>query len=201
MACSIVARRPNAPCKAVVLGEPLQGDVDRALQLFRGGVDDVGKDAALGRLMDVDGIARREQRDHRAGGLADNLSDQLECVFGGESEPDERNVGVLCRGDPADCLDVDLASDHLVAEPGDDLGEQFESVASLVGDQDPEMGDSVLGHRPIVRTGRHRHGPDLSALRWASLLASVEGGFERRALGGSLSAAPHRAGAVNTRGP
>src|ERR1051325_8566714 len=32
--------------QAVVLGEPLQGDVDRALELFRGGVDDVGEDAA-----------------------------------------------------------------------------------------------------------------------------------------------------------
>jgi hypothetical protein len=33
--------------QAVVLGEPLQGDVDRALQLFGAGVDDVGEDAAL----------------------------------------------------------------------------------------------------------------------------------------------------------
>ena len=41
--------------------------------------------------------------------------------------------------------------DHLVTEPGDDLGEQLEPVAPLVGDQDAEVLDPVLGHRPIVR--------------------------------------------------
>ena len=57
----------------------------------------------------------------------------------------------------ADLLDVDLAGDHLVTEPGDDLGEQLEPVASLVRDQDAEVLDPVLGHRPIVRAGGQRH--------------------------------------------
>jgi len=39
--------------QAVVFGEALQRDVDRALQLFGGGVDDVGEDAAFGGFADV----------------------------------------------------------------------------------------------------------------------------------------------------
>ena len=87
----------------------------------------------------------------------DDLADQLERVLGGEAEPDERDVGMLSRGHGADLLDVDLARDHLVAEPGDDLGEQLEPVASLVRDQDAEVLDSVLGHRPIVRARHQSH--------------------------------------------
>jgi hypothetical protein len=44
-----------------------------------------------------------------------------------------------------------------VTEPGDNLGEQLESVASLVGDQDAEVLDPILGHRPIMRAGGQRH--------------------------------------------
>jgi hypothetical protein len=40
---------PERSLQIVVLGEALQRDVDRALQLFGAGVDDVGEDAALGR--------------------------------------------------------------------------------------------------------------------------------------------------------
>src|SRR5581483_6857899 len=52
-------QRAAAECslQVLVLGEALQGDVDRALQLVGGGVDDVGEDAALGRLVDVGGVA------------------------------------------------------------------------------------------------------------------------------------------------
>ena len=81
--------------QVVVLGEALQRDVDRALQLLGAGVDDVGEDASFGRLADVGGILGREQRDHRAGGFVDDLADQLERVLGGEAEPDERDVGML----------------------------------------------------------------------------------------------------------
>ena len=148
-ACSIVARRPNA-LQAVVFGKALQGDVDRALQLLGGGVDDVGEDAALGRLADVRRVTCRQQGDHGAGGLANDLLDQLERMFRGEAEPDERDVGMLSRRHRADLLDVDRVGDHFVPEPGDDLGEQCEPVVSLVGDQDAEVLDSVLSHRPIV---------------------------------------------------
>ena len=53
---------PERALQAVVFGEALQRDVDRALQLFRAAVDDVGKDASLGGLVDVGGILGREQR-------------------------------------------------------------------------------------------------------------------------------------------
>ena len=145
----LLDHRPAPECalQVVVLREALQRDVDRALQLLRRRVDDVGEDAALGRLVDVGGILRREQRDHRAGGLADDLRDQVERVVGGEAEPDERDVRLLARGDRGDLSDVDLAGDHLVAEPGDDLGEQLEPVAPLVRDQDAEVLTLVLEHR------------------------------------------------------
>jgi hypothetical protein len=55
--------------QAVVVGKPLQGDVDRALQFLGARVDDVGEDPALGGLVNIGGILDREQRDHRAGGL------------------------------------------------------------------------------------------------------------------------------------
>ena len=80
-ACSISGAASEGSLQAVVFGEALQGDVDRALQLLGGGVDDVGEDAALGRLVDVGGIPCREQRDHRAGGFVDDLADQFERVF------------------------------------------------------------------------------------------------------------------------
>jgi hypothetical protein len=70
---------------------------------------------------------------------------------------------MLFRCDRADFLDVDLASDHLMAEPGDNLSEQFQPVASLIGDQDAKMANSILGHRPIVRTGGQRDRSDFNA--------------------------------------
>jgi hypothetical protein len=75
--------RPPTECslEALVLGEALQRDVDRALQLLGVGIDDVGEDAAPRRLMDVGGISGREQRDHRAGRFVDDLRDQLESVL------------------------------------------------------------------------------------------------------------------------
>jgi hypothetical protein len=39
----------------LILGEALKGDVDRALELVRSSVDDVGEDAALGGFADVSG--------------------------------------------------------------------------------------------------------------------------------------------------
>ena len=134
---------PERPLQVVVLGEALQGDVDRALQLLGVGVDDVGEHAPLRGLVDVGGIVGREQRDHRAGGLVHDLRDQLERVLGAQPEPDQGDVGALPRGHGADLSDVDLAGDHLMAEAGHDLGEQLEPVPPLVRDQDAE----VLGRR------------------------------------------------------
>lgn len=121
-----------------VLGEPLQGDVDRALQLVGGGVDEIGEDAALGRFADVGRVLGGQERDHGAARLADDLLDQLERVLRGETEPDQGDVGSLPRGHCGDCRDVGLAGDHLVPEPRDDLGEQLEPVPPLVRDQDAQ---------------------------------------------------------------
>ena len=77
-----------------------------------------------------------------------DLRDQLQCVLGAEPEPDECDVGVLPRGHRPDFSDVDLACDHLMAETGHDLGEQLETVLSFVRDQDAQVRDVVVRHRP-----------------------------------------------------
>ena len=125
--------------QVVVLGEPLQGDVDRALQLLGGRVDEIGEDAAFRRLPDICRILGGEQRDHGAAGLLDDLLDQLERMLRRETEPDKRDIGVLPRGHRGDRRDVDLAGDHFVPEPGDNLGEQLEPITPLVGDQDAQV--------------------------------------------------------------
>ena len=81
----------------------------------------------------------REQGDHRASGFADDLLDQLERVLGRETEPDERDIGPFSRGHGTDLVDVDLARDHDVPKPGDDLGEQVQPVAPLVRNQDTQV--------------------------------------------------------------
>ena len=149
---------PERALQAVVLGEALQGDVDRALQLLRAAVDDVGEDAALGGLVDVGGVLGREQRDHRAGGLADDLRDQLERVLGVQAEPNQCDVGALSGGHRPDLLHVDLAGDHLVPEPGHDLGKQLEPLPPLIRDQDTQVLDLCPRHpQPnLARTGCRR---------------------------------------------
>jgi DNA-binding NarL/FixJ family response regulator len=113
-----------------------QRDVDRALQLLGATVDDVGEHAALGRLVHVGGVLGRQQRDHRAGRLADDLRDQLQRVLGVQTQPDQRHIGPLPGGHRPHLLDVDLARDHLVPQPGHDLGQQLQPLPPLVRDQD-----------------------------------------------------------------
>ncbi len=127
---------PKRSLQAVVLGETLQCDVDRALELGRGVLDDVRKHAPLGGLVHVGGILGRQQCDHRAGRLADDLGDQVEGMLGVQTQSHQCDVGPLSGCHGADFLDVDLTCDHLVPEPGHDLGEQFEPLALLVRDQD-----------------------------------------------------------------
>src|SRR6185437_16673492 len=56
--------------EALILREPLQGDVDRALELRRISVNDVREDAAPGCFVHVCRILGGEECDYRAGGLA-----------------------------------------------------------------------------------------------------------------------------------
>jgi hypothetical protein len=134
--------------QAVVLGEALKRDVDRALKLLRAPVDDVGEDSTLGGFMHVRRVFCRQECDHRAGSLADDLRDQLERVLGVQPKTDEGDVRPLPGRDRADFLDVDLAGDHLVPETGHDLREEFESLAPLVGDQNAEVPGLVVGRDP-----------------------------------------------------
>jgi hypothetical protein len=56
-------------------------------------------------------------------------------MVGGDAETHERDVGPFAGGDRCDFSDIDLAGDHVVPEPGDDLFEQGEPVAPLIRDQ------------------------------------------------------------------
>ena len=96
-------------------------------------------------------VSRREQRDHRAARLVDDLGDQLERMLRAQAEPDERDVRMLSRGHLSDFPDVDLARDDLVPESGDDLREQVEPVSSLVRDQDTQRRGHFAVHRPRAR--------------------------------------------------
>src|SRR4029077_18337444 len=62
-----------------------------------------------------------------------------EGVLRAQPETDERDVRLFPRGHRADLFNVDLASDHVVPEPCDDLRQQLEPLALLVRDQDTEM--------------------------------------------------------------
>jgi hypothetical protein len=132
--------------QVVVLGEPLERNVDRALQLLGGRVDEVSENAAFGRLADVSRVFGGQQRDHRATGFADNLLDQLERVLRRETEPDERDIRLFPCSHRGDCRHVDLAGDHLMPEPGHNLSEQLKPVAPFVGNQDPQPLNLVLDH-------------------------------------------------------
>ncbi len=147
-ACSIMARRPpERALEALILPEALQRDVDRALQLLGRAVDDVGEDAARRRRADVGRIVGVQDRDHRTGGLADDLRDQLEGMRGTRPEPDQRDVRVLPGRDRPHFLDVDLTRDHVVTEPDHHPREQLEPVALLVRDQDAQVLELVaVGH-------------------------------------------------------
>jgi len=136
---------PERPLQVLVFGKALERDVDRTLQLFGVGVDEVRENAAFCSLVDVRGIPGREQRDHRAGGFVDDLRDQLERVLGAQAEANQRHIGSLPRSHRTDLPDLDLTGDHVMAELGDDLCEQLEPVTSLIRDQDTEVLGSV-GH-------------------------------------------------------
>ena len=68
-------------------------------------------------------------------------------MLGVQAESDQSDVGSLSRGYGPDFLHVDLARDHLVPEPCDDLGEQLEPLPPLVRDQDTQVRDLFHSHR------------------------------------------------------
>ena len=138
----------EGPLQALELGEAAQGDVDRALQLFRPAVDDVGEDTARCGLVHPVAVVGIEQGDHGTERLGDDLRDLLERVLGALAEPDQRHVGALPRRHGRDVGDVDLAGDHLVTEAGHHLGEHLEPIGPLIRDQDAKVMDPVHAGLP-----------------------------------------------------
>lgn len=95
----------------------------------------MGEHASLGGFEEECGIGRVQQRDHWAGGFADDLGDQFQRVFRALAQSDERDVGPLPASHRADVLDFDLTRDHLMAKGDHDRGDERKAVFALVGDQ------------------------------------------------------------------
>jgi len=72
---------PKRSLQVLILAESLQCDVDRALQLISGSVDDVGEYPAFGSFVNVRRVACVKNCDHGAGGFANDLRDQLEGML------------------------------------------------------------------------------------------------------------------------
>jgi hypothetical protein len=53
-----------------------------------------------------------------------------------DAQADQRDIGTLTGCHGADRRHVDLAGDHVVAEPGEDLRQELETVTPLIRDQD-----------------------------------------------------------------
>ena len=169
---------PERAFEVLVFGEAAQHDVDRALPVLDVGVADMGEDASLGRLFDELRVACVEQDDHRAGGLAHDLLDQVERVLRALSEPDERDVGSLSGGHGADVRDVDLARDHLVSEGDHDRGDEREAILALVGDQDPQMFGLAVTHQRPERDTKCKSWRGIDRL--AAMQAAAESGKPAR---------------------
>ena len=65
----------------VILGEPPQHDVDRALPILGFGVGDIGEDAALRGLFDKPRIGGVDEQDHWAGRFLNDPLDQAEGML------------------------------------------------------------------------------------------------------------------------
>jgi len=127
-----------------VVGEPAQGDVDRALPVVV--VLDVRKDAALRRFAEEGRVGGVHQHDHRARRSPHDRLDQAERVLGAFAEPDERHVRALAGGDGSYLCDLDLVRDHLVAERRDHRGNERKAIPALVGDEDAQVLDRAIVH-------------------------------------------------------
>jgi hypothetical protein len=74
-------------------------------------------------------------------------------MLGGQAESNDRDIRLLPRRLRSDFLHVDLAGDHVMAQPDDDLGEDVEPLALLVCDQDAQMLGIDRRHRRLRSGG------------------------------------------------
>src|SRR3954447_8542158 len=138
---------PKRALEVVVLGEPAEHDVDRALPIVDLRVGDVGEDSALRRLLDEGAIGRVDQEDHRARSLVHDLIDQGEGMLRALSETNQCDIGTLLGGYGSDVPDVDLARDYLMPERSDHRRDERQPILALVGYQHAEMLGLAVAHR------------------------------------------------------
>jgi hypothetical protein len=128
-------------------GKAPEGDIDRALQLLRSAVDDVGVETSQARKNDPLRVVRLEQRDHRTECASDDLGDQLERMIRTLSETDERDIRPFPCRHRGYLVDPDLAGDHVVTEAADHACEELEAVGSLIRNQNAKA--VCLVHAPL----------------------------------------------------
>ena len=87
-----------------------------------------------------------DENDDRAGGLLDDLLDQVKRVLGAFPEPHEGDVRAFPRCHRPDVLDLDLACDHFVSERGDDRHDESQAILALVRDQYTQMLGFAVAH-------------------------------------------------------
>ena len=124
---------PERSLEVVVLGEPLQRDVDRALKLLRSGVHEVSEDAAFGCLADISRVLGREQRDDGAAGFVNDFFRSARArAARREAEADERHRVVPARSPQRRPLRRPRGRSPR-ARACDYPGEQLEPVAARCG--------------------------------------------------------------------
>ena len=161
--------------EVVELGEAAQDDVDRALPIDGIAVGDVGEDAALRCLLHEPWIRLVDEQDHRAGGLLNDLLDQGQGVDRALSQAHERDIRPLPHGHGSDVVDLDLASDHLVPQRGDDRRDEGQPIAPFVRDQYSEMFGFSVTH-PDSETGQSSRGKPILMIRFSEALPKHSAG-------------------------
>ena len=153
---------PERALERVVLSEPLERDVHRALHLLRVvQVREVGEDAEPGRPIDERAILHVEDRDHRAGGLRHDLLDELEGVIRLLAHDDEREVRQLGGGGLTNGLEARSSPHDGVAEHDHGPRDRREALGRAIRDKDAESLVSVIRHLArtptVIRTPLSRH--------------------------------------------
>lgn len=121
--------------EVLVLREPPQHDVNRALPILDIAIGDLREHTTLGRLLDETRIWLMQEGDYGASRLTNDLVDQLERMLRASAESDKRNVRSFAGSDFPDVLDIDFAGDHLVAKRDHDWNHELKPILALVRDQ------------------------------------------------------------------
>jgi hypothetical protein len=104
-----------------------------------------------------------DERDHRVGGLVDDLLDQVERMLGALAQADDGDVRPLARRHCSDVVHLDLARDHVVPERGDNRRDEGQAILALVRDQNAHVLGLAVAHSAPPASVRPAGGSSLAA--------------------------------------